>query len=89
MDALTPQLLRRPDLHVGREVPTARGFNKLEGMSFNVEYGDHHDSASGILQPPKVALTLDRCLSGLEAQARVTGRCTWCVGKPQMVGKDP
>lgn len=43
------QPLRHPDLHVGRGMPTAQGFNQLERMCFHVEPGDQHDSASGIL----------------------------------------
>lgn len=40
-------------------------------------------------QPPKVALALDRYQRELEVQARVTGRCTWCLGKSKVVGKGP
>ena len=40
------QLPRPPDLHVGKEMPTAQGFKKLERMCFNVDPGDQHDSAS-------------------------------------------
>lgn len=48
-----------------------------------------NDSASGIPSAFQVALTLDRYLWGLEVQARVIGRCTWCLGKPKVVGKEP
>lgn len=40
-------------------------------------------------KPPKVALALDRYLKGLEVQAGVIGRCSWCLGRPRVVGKDP
>lgn len=48
-----------------------------------------NDSASGIPSASKVALTLDRYLWGLEVQARGIGRCSWCLGKPKVVGKEP
>lgn len=85
---LRPQsLVRHPDLHVGREVPTAQV--PLAGMCFDVDSGDQRDSASGIPSASKVALALNRYLRGLVLQARVLERCTWCLGKPEAVGKDP
>lgn len=84
------QLLRCPDLHVGREVPIAQGFSKLERMCFTVESGDQHDSPRELLSLQKWPyLALDRQLRGLEVQVRVTRRCTWCPGKPKAVSKDP
>ena len=51
------QLPRPPDLHVGKEMPTAQGLKKLERMCFNVDSGDPHDSASGIPSASKSGLS--------------------------------
>lgn len=42
-----------------------------------------------LFEPPKVALALDWYLRGPEVQVRVIGRCSWCLGRPKVVGKDP
>lgn len=54
------QLLWHPGLHVGGEMPTARGFSKLERMCFNVESRDQHDVASGIPSASKCGLSPDQ-----------------------------
>lgn len=81
-----PQLLRRPDLHVSREMPTAQGFNKLEGVC--VDSGDQHDGLRN-------SFSLQSGLSPEQApeEAGGPGPGDWEMypvsWQTQVVGKDP
>ena len=80
------QLPRPPDLHVGKEMPTAQGFKKLERLCFNVDSGDLQDSASGIPSASKSGLSPGQISEGAGGPGDASGGC---LGTPQVMGEGP